>query len=83
MGQWGTQRAMSAISCDYSETQHFTLFRPMEFPIKIDSQDDLLYMLRGLHILFRKIDFANSTGPDELPHKAASHQGLQCLPLFP
>ena len=33
---------------------------------------------------FLKIDFvlANSVGPDEMPHYAAFHLGLDCLPKY-
>ena len=32
-----------------------------------------------------KIDFvfANSAGPDEMPHDVAFHQGHHCLPKYP
>ena len=50
-----------------------------------------LYILRGSQVkvfkkkLYLKVNFrlANSADPDEMPHYAAFHLGLQCLPKYP
>ena len=53
-----------------------------------------MYLLRGqrlyfpksvVSLFFLKIDFvlANSADPDEMPHYAAFHLGLHCLPRYP
>ena len=51
--------------------------------------DGLLYILRGTGYYFNKMVFlslkiifvlANSLDPDEMPHNAAIHLGLHCLP---
>ena len=66
----------------------------MEFSIKVVqlSQDDPLYILRGHRLRFPKtivflslnINFviANSADLDEMPHYAAFHLGLHCLPKY-
>ena len=69
----------------------------MEYPIKFDTVKSgwSLYILRGHMLLFLKnnhklslslkIDFVltNSADHDELPHDAAFHQYLHCLPKYP
>ena len=52
-----------------------------------------MYIMRGHRLQFQKniiflslkIDFvlANSIDPDEMPHYAAFHLGLHCLPMYP
>ena len=47
-----------------------------------------IFIFRGIRSDFRcfisifdKILYANRTAPDGMPHSAASHQGLCCLPM--
>ena len=63
----------------------------MEFPIKFDTVKagcSIVYIEVSQIIISKniflslKIDFflANSVAPDEMPHEAAFHLGLHCLP---
>ena len=71
-----------------------TLFVPIEFSIKfvtVKSGWSILY-IEGSQVIIPKnivffslkIDFilANSADPDEMPHYAAFHLGLLCLPKY-
>ena len=60
----------------------------MEFPIKFDTVKSgwsVVYIEGSQVIISLKIDFvlANSEDPDEMPHYAAIHLGLHCLPKYP
>ena len=65
----------------------------MEFPIKFDivmTGWSLVYIEGSQVIIFKKIFLslkiyfvpANSADPDEMPHDAAFHLGLHCLPKY-
>ena len=76
-----------------SPTPCLTLFRPMEFSIKlhaIKSGWSIVY-IEGLQIIISKnctsliINFVseNSEDPYEMPHNVAFHLGLHCLTKYP
>ena len=70
-----------------------TLLRPMEFSIKFDlviSEYAIIYIIHviifkqnAFHSLKVNSALANSEIPDEMPHYAAFHHGLLCLPNYP
>ena len=79
--------------CQYMAS--LTLLGPMEHSIKFDRVKpgwSIVYV-EGSHVIILKkyiflslkIDFvlANGSDPDEIPHDAAFHLGLHCLPKYP
>ena len=66
----------------------------MELPIKFDTvksgwsivyiEGSQVIISKNIEFLSLKIDFvlANSADPDEMPHYAAFHLGLHCLPKY-
>ena len=67
----------------------------MDFPIQINTIGEglsIIYFM-GSHVEISKLEVlqsfkivlvvANSADPDEMPHYAAFHLGLHCLPKYP
>ena len=75
----------------FKGTNYSTLLRPMEFSIKFETVHCIVHIER-LHVIISKIFIflslminsvlVNSADTDEIPHYAAFHPCLHCLPKY-